>query len=155
MGQIDNIDRKIINSLQTDASISIAALGEIVGLSQNACWRRVQKMESAGLLKARVALFDAEALGYGLTIFAIIRLNEHDGDKTAVFAKKMADIPEVVEFYRMSGDIDYMAKILARDVKHYDEIYKQLISLGPIRDVSSSFSMEEIKYTTAVPVLNR
>ena len=152
MGDIDQTDWRIIDALQKDASESLAAIGEKVGLSQNACWRRIKRLKETGVLKARVAMFDAEKLGYSLTDFAILRVREHSEEWFASFAQKIMNMPEVVEFYRMSGDIDYMAKIVARDIKHYDEIYKQIIASGPIRDISSSFAMEDIKFTTALPV---
>ena len=152
MGNFDEIDRKIIKILQEDASQSVSAVGEAVGLSQNACWRRIKRLEDDGVLKSRVAIFDAEKLGHPLTVFAILRVSEHGSDWFAAFARRILNMPEVVEFYRMSGDIDYMAKIVARDIKHYDEIYKRIIDAGPIRDISSSFAMEDIKFTTALPV---
>lgn len=155
MGNLDSIDWKIVDVLQADANQSVAAIGEQVGLSQNACWRRIRRLEEDGILKARVALFDAEKLGYTLTVFAMIRVSEHSKQWIETFAEKISRQPEVVEFYRMSGDVDYMAKILVRDIKHYDEIYKRLISMGPIQDVSSSFAMEEMKLTSAVPVIFR
>ena len=152
MEEIDVIDRRIIRILQEDASLSVAAIGEAAGLSQNACWRRIKRLEDSGVLKSRVAIFDAERLGHPLTVFAILRVKDHSEKWFEAFAKKMTAMPEVVEFYRMSGEIDYMAKIVARDIKHYDEIYKRIIGFGPIQDVSSSFAMEAIKCTTTVPV---
>ena len=152
MGQFDQIDINIIRALQADAGQSVAAIGEAVGLSQNACWRRIKRLEEDGVLTNRVAIFDAEQLGYSLVVFAIIRLQEHRQTSTNAFARAVAAIPEVVEFYRMSGDIDYIAKILARDIQDYDRLYKKIITLAPVQDVSSSFSMENIKYSTAVPV---
>ena len=152
MGKIDAIDRRLIAALQEDAGASVAAIGERIGLSQNACWRRIRRLEDDGFLIARVALFDADKLGASLTAFAHIRVSEHDPDWLVSFARAVTAMPEVVEFYRMSGDIDYMTKILVRDVQHYDVVYKRLIAVGGISDISSSFAMEEIKYTTAVPV---
>lgn len=152
MGKIDSIDRKIITVLQTDAAQSVSAIGEAVGLSQNAAWRRIRRLEDEGYLKARVAIFDAEKLGFPLTAFAILRVREHSEEWLSAFAKKILAMPEIVEFYRMSGDIDYMAKIICRDMKHYDEIYKRIIASGPIQDVSTSFAMEGIKCTTAAPI---
>lgn len=152
MGHFDQIDINIIRALQADAGQSVAAIGEAVGLSQNACWRRIKRLEEDGILTNRVAIFDAERLGYSLVVFAIIRLQEHRQSSTNAFARAVAAIPEVVEFYRMSGDIDYIAKILARDIQDYDRLYKKIITLAPVQDVSSSFSMENIKYSTAVPV---
>ncbi len=152
MVEIDNIDRKIIQSLQSDASQSVAALGEMVGLSQNACWHRIRRMRESGLLKSQVAVFDPHMLGYTLTVFAILKVREHSDSWTEKFAKAMTAIPEVIEFYRMSGEIDYIAKIYARDIQHYDLIYKKIIAIGDILDVSSSFSMETIKSGNRVPV---
>ena len=154
MDKIDLIDRKIIDALQQNAAQSIARIGEQVGLSHNACWRRIRRLEKDGCLTGRVALFDADKLGFAITGFMIIRVREHSAEWLEALASAMCAIPEVVEFYRMSGDIDYLAKILARDMKHYDEIYKQIIALGPIQDMSTSFSMECIKLTSAVPILH-
>lgn len=150
--KLDSIDRRIIDILQKDASLSIQKVGEMVGLSQNACWRRIKTMEDEGVLKARVAVFDAEKLGYPLTVFAILRVREHSADWYEKFVSQIVSRPEVVEFYRMSGDVDYMAKLVVRDVRHYDEIYKEIVKIGPLLDVSASFAMEDIKNTTAVPV---
>lgn len=152
MTKIDALDKRIIALLQEDASRSIASIGEEVGLSQNACWRRIRALEDAGVLTARVAIFDAEKLGYPLTVFAILRVREHSADWYDRFVRHIVSRPEVVEFYRMSGDVDYMAKLIVRDVQHYDEIYKEMVALGPLADVSASFAMESIKFTTAVPV---
>jgi Lrp/AsnC family transcriptional regulator len=152
MEEIDEIDLRIVRALQKDASRSIASLGAEVGLSQNACWRRVRKLEERSLLLRRVALFDPEGLGYAVTVFAIIRLQEHRQESTERFGAAVAAIPEVVEFYRMTGDIDYIAKILVRDIRDYDRIYKKIITLGPVQDVSASFSMESLKFSIAVPV---
>ena len=150
--KLDSIDRRIIDILQKDASLSIQKVGEMVGLSQNACWRRIKTMEDEGVLKARVAVFDAEKLGYPLTVFAILRVREHSADWYEKFVSQIVSRPEVVEFYRMSGDVDYMAKLVVRDVRHYDEIYKEIVKIGPLLDVSASFAMEDIKNTTAVPI---
>lgn len=152
MEKFDDIDLKIIRELQSDATRSVAALSEAVGLSHNACWRRIKKLEEDGVSIGRVALFDPKALGYSLVVFAIIRLKEHDTESTQRFSQTVPLIPEVVEFYRMSGEVDYIAKILSRDISDYDRIYKKIIDVGPVQDITSSFSMEGIKYTTSVPV---
>ncbi|MEM9234516.1 MAG: Lrp/AsnC family transcriptional regulator, partial [Pseudomonadota bacterium] len=110
--RIDALDRRIIDVLQRDASLSIHQVGEEVGLSQNACWRRIKALESNGLLKSRVAIFDAEKLGYPLTVFAILKVREHSADWFETFVRQIVSRPEVVEFYRMSGDVDYMAKLI-------------------------------------------
>jgi Lrp/AsnC family transcriptional regulator len=142
----------IINILQNDATLSVSAIGEQVDLSQNACWRRIRKLEDDGVLKSRAVIFDAGKLGYPLTVYALLRVREHSEDWLNSFTSVLDDIPEIVEFHRMSGDLDYLAKILARDMQHYDQIYKRIISIGSIYDISSSFLMEEIKSTHAVPV---
>ena len=152
MSKIDKKDKLIIDSLQNDGGLSVAAIGEIVGLSQNACWRRIKRLEDEGVLKNRAVVFDADKLGYPLTVYAFLRIREHGTEWFDRFVENIVKMPEVVEFLRMSGDIDYMAKIVARDVRHYDETYKTIISLGAVLDVSSSFLMEEIKSTTAIPL---
>jgi Lrp/AsnC family transcriptional regulator len=152
MGNIDAKDEAIIISLQNDATISVAAIGEQVGLSQNACWRRIKKLEDEGVLKNRAVLFDAEKLGYPLTVYALIRVREHSTEWLDALTEVLKDVPEIVEFHRMSGDLDYLAKILAKDMKHYDQIYKRIISIGSITDMSSSFLMEEIRSTSAIPI---
>ena len=149
---LDRFDHRILQQLQTDTDIAVAQLAEQIGLSTNACWRRIKTMEDEGVLKARVAVFDAEKLGYPLTVFAILRVREHSADWYEKFVSQIVSRPEVVEFYRMSGDVDYMAKLVVRDVRHYDEIYKEIVKIGPLLDVSASFAMEDIKNTTAVPV---
>jgi Lrp/AsnC family transcriptional regulator len=152
MGNIDAKDQAIIISLQNDATMSVAAIGEQVGLSQNACWRRIKKLEDEGVLKNRAVLFDAEKLGYPLTVYALIRVREHSTEWLDALTEVLKDVPEIVEFHRMSGDLDYLAKILAKDMKHYDQIYKRIISIGSITDMSSSFLMEEIRSTSAIPI---
>ncbi len=152
MRKIDRKDRLIINCMQLNGSLSVSAIGEIVGLSQNACWRRIKRLEDEGILKDRTVIFDADKLGYPLTVYAFLRIREHGSEWFDRFVANIVKMPEVVEFLRMSGDIDYMAKIVARDVRHYDETYKTIISMGAVLDVSSSFLMEEIKSTTAIPL---
>lgn len=152
MNKIDRRDRQIIEALQDDASQSVAAIAERSGLSQNACWRRIKQLETDGVIVKRVALVDPAALGTGVTVFVSIRTNEHSAEWLDRFAGSIVDIPEVVDFYRLSGDVDYLLKILVRDIDDYDRVYKKLIKETPLSDVSSSFAMERIKYTTQVPV---
>ena len=153
MAGLDRIDARILAALQGDASLPIAELAESVGLSSNACWRRVKRLEEAGIIRRRVALLDPAKLGLGVTVFVSVRTNEHAEEWLEKFAKGVADIPEVVEFYRMSGDVDYLLKVMVADIAHYDRVYKRLIKVAKLSDVSSSFAMEQIKYTTAVPLL--
>lgn len=150
--KLDSFDRKILAILQRDASIAISDLAERVGLSRTPCWRRVQRMEEAGVIRRRVALVDREALNVGVTVFVTVRTARHSEDWLAQFARAVGEIDEVVEFYRMSGDADYMLRVVVSDIAAYDAVYKRLIAKVELLDVSSSFAMEELKYTTAVPV---
>jgi Lrp/AsnC family transcriptional regulator len=149
---MDPIDRKILGLLQADASLSIADIAAKVGLSQTPCWKRIQKMEAAGVIKGRVALLNGPKLDLGLTVFVQLRTNQHDDVWLNKFAKAVSDMPEVVEVYRMAGDIDYLLRVVVRDTAAYDRFYKTLIKKVPLHDVSSSFAMEEIKYTTQLPL---
>ena len=150
--RIDPVDRKILDLLQDDASLSVAELAERAGLSPSPCWRRVQALEKAGVVKKRVALLDRAQLNVGVTVFVAIRTNQHNKAWLDRFAEAVLDIPEVVELYRMSGDIDYMLRVVVPDIAAYDGVYKRLIAKIELSDVSSSFAMEEIKYTTAIPL---
>jgi len=150
--KIDSIDRRILEELQRDAGRPIEQIAGRVGLTQNPCWRRIKRLEAVGVIQRRVAIVDAAALGIGLTVFVSIRTNQHNESWLERFASGVRKIPEVVELYRMSGDTDYLLKVLARDVADYDRIYKQLIRVAELHDVSSSFAMEQIKYTTEVPL---
>ena len=149
---MDDIDRKILRSLQEDGSRSLAELAEIAGLSQTPCWRRVQNLEKAGVIKGRVALLDAEKLNVGTTVFVRIKTSQHNYEWLEQFAKAISGIDEVVEFYRMSGDIDYLLRVVVPDIAGYDAVYKRLIKAADLADVSSSFAMEKIKSTTALPL---
>jgi len=149
---MDEIDKKILTCLQGDATMPVAEVAEQVGLSTTPCWRRIQKLEEAGVIRARVALLDGAQLNVGVTVFVAVRTNEHNLDWFERFARAVADIPEVMEFYRMSGEIDYMLRVVVPDIAAYDLVYKKLIDRVTLTDVSSSFAMEQIKYTTALPL---
>ncbi len=149
---MDAFDRKILACLQADATLSIAEIAERVGLSPTPCWRRIQNLEKAGVIRARVALLDPETLNVGVTVFVRVRTREHSYEWLEGFAAAIAEIPEVVEFYRMSGDIDYLLRVVVPDIAAYDAVYKRLISRASLADVSSNFAMEQIKYTTALPL---
>lgn len=150
--QIDTIDWAILGVLQADASLPVHEVGERVGLSANACWRRIRRLEDSGIIARRVALLDAEKLGLATTVFVAIKTNRHDPAWLEAFAKGIAAIPEIGECHRMAGDVDYLLKIVVRDIAHYDRIYRKLIAAVPdLADVSSSFSMEKMKATTALP----
>ncbi len=149
---LDAIDRRILRELQKDATIPIAELAQVVGLSQTPCWKRIKRLTDAGIITSRVALLDRSKLDLGLAVFVSVRTNRHDQEWLDAFAGAAAGMPEVVEFYRLSGDTDYLLKVLVRDIAAYDAFYKRLIAAVPLSDVSSAFAMEQIKSTTALPV---
>jgi Lrp/AsnC family transcriptional regulator len=149
---MDRLDQRILSLLQKDATTPIAELAREVGLSPSPCWRRIQRLEEDGFIKARVALLDPEKLNVGVTVFVAVRTNQHELAWLEKFAHAVSDFPEVVEFYRMSGDIDYLMRVVVPDIAAYDAFYKRLIERISLVDVSSSFAMETIKYTTALPV---
>lgn len=152
MRNIDDIDRRILAELQTDAEQSLDTIGEKVGLSRNACWRRIGALEKAGLIKRRVALLDAGKLGLGLTVFIQVRTNAHAPDWLKTFSAATRSMPEIMGVYRMSGELDYLIRAQVADMAGYDRLYQRLISKVALSDVSASFVMEEIKETTALPL---
>lgn len=149
---MDEIDRKILSLLQKDATLSTAEIADIVGLSTTPCWRRIQILEQEGYITRRVALVDRNKINVPLDVFVAIRTNEHSFDWADKFARIVCEFPEVVELYRMSGDVDYLMRVVVPDMAAYDTFYKKLISKVHLTDVSSSFAMERIKYTTALPL---
>ncbi len=149
---MDAIDRKILGALQEDAGRAVAEIAEQVGLSPSPCWRRIQKLEADGVIRGRVALLDPEKLNVGVTVFMAVRTDRHELGWLETFAAAVADIPEIVEFYRMSGEVDYLLKVVAPDIAGFDAVYKKLIARVPLSDVTSSFAMERIKETTALPL---
>jgi Lrp/AsnC family transcriptional regulator len=153
MNDFDSIDLQIMNELQRDCTRSVEEIGRVVGLSQSPCWRRIRRLEEAGVIGARVALIDPQKVGLGVTVFMTVRTNQHSEEWIDEFAEAVADIPEIVEIYRMSGDVDYLLKVLASDIASFDRVYKKLIGRIQLHDVSSSFAMERLKYSTLVPVL--
>jgi Lrp/AsnC family transcriptional regulator len=148
---LDSIDRRILRELQADATLPIAELAERAGLSQTPCWKRVKRLTEAGVIGRRVALLDREKLDLGLVVFVAVRAGRHDQAWLDAFAQ-VAALPEIVEFYRLSGETDYLLKVVVRDIAAYDAFYKRLIAAAPLSDVSSSFAMEQIKFTTALPI---
>jgi len=146
------MDLKILRLLQEDATLSISELGDRVNLSQNACWRRIRRLEADGYIRKRVALLNAEKLGCGVTVFVTVRAAEHSDAWLKNFADAVQNIPEIVEFYRMSGDVDYLLKLQVSGIGAYDKVYQKLIRSVRLSDVSSAFAMEEIKHTTAIPL---
>ncbi|MCA0320893.1 MAG: Lrp/AsnC family transcriptional regulator [Proteobacteria bacterium] len=149
---MDAIDRKILTILQDDSTISIAELAERVHLSQTPCWKRIQKLEANGYILKRVALVSPERLGLGLTVFVSIETSDHSREWLGRFAETVAALPEVMEFYRMAGDVDYMLRVVVTDMAAYDSFYKRLIETIPLKNVTSRFAMERIKSTTAYAV---
>ncbi len=149
---MDRIDHKILACLQQDADLSVAEVAERVGLSTTPCWRRIQKLEKDGVIRRRVALLDAAKLNCGVTVFVRLRTSQHNYDWLEKFSKAVEPMEEVVEFYRMSGDIDYLLRVVVPDIASYDAVYKRLIKAADFSEVSSSFALEEIKYTTALPL---
>ncbi|WP_018266094.1 MULTISPECIES: Lrp/AsnC family transcriptional regulator [Methylosinus] len=149
---MDAIDRHILSILQEDASLSIADIAAQVGLSQTPCWKRIQRLEASGVLQGRVALLSPEKLGLGLSVYVSIVAGEHSDAWLDRFTGAVAAMPEVVEFYRMAGDVDYMLRVVVSDMVAFDEFYKRLIAIAPLRNVVSRFAMERIKATTALPL---
>lgn len=151
---LDPIDRKLLSLLQVDATLTVADLGESVGLSMTACWKRLKRLEQGEYITARVALLDRARVGLPVTVFVTVRTNEHNEAWLADFARTTADFPEIVELYRMSGDADYLMKVVVANIDGYDRFYKRLIGAVKLSDVSSAFAMEQIKYSTALPLGN-
>jgi len=149
---IDRFDRRILAILQADADISIADLAERVGLSKNPCWRRVQKLQSSGVIERRVALLDPASLNVGTTVFVKIRTNQHSLEWLQRLSGAVNALPEVTEFYRMAGDMDYLLKVVVPSIEAFDAVYKRLIEKIDIFEVSSYFAMEEIKNSTQLPL---
>lgn len=152
MEKFDTLDRAILSVLQRDASRPLEAIGETVGLSRNAVWRRVKALEEAGVIRGRVALVEPEAVGLGLTVFILIRTKDHAPGWLDRFAAATRDMPEILGAYRMTGDLDYLIRARVADVKAYDALYQRLIRRVELADVSASFVMEELKETTVLPV---
>lgn len=149
---MDRLDRKILRLLQEDATLAVADVAKKVGLSTTPCWRRIQKLEEDGVIKRRVAILDPVRVNTRVTVFVAVRTSSHSNEWLKRFSEVVQEFPEVIEFYRMSGDVDYLLRVAVPDIAAYDAFYKRLISKIEIRDVSSSFAMEQIKYTTELPL---
>ncbi|KXI30868.1 Lrp/AsnC family transcriptional regulator [Paraglaciecola hydrolytica] len=149
---MDRLDREILRLLQQDATMAVSEIAEKIGLTTTPCWRRIQSLEQQGVIKQRVALLDANKLNLGMTVFVQVKAGKHDISWLTTFAEHAAKIEQIVEFYRMSGEYDYLLKVMVADMQAFDEFYKQLVSGVDLSDVTSSFAMEQIKYTTALPV---
>ncbi len=148
----DEIDARILRELQADAGQSQRELADKVGLSQNACWRRIRLMRERGLIRGQTVRLDAQALGYGLVVFAMIRTRSHSAEWLKKFRVHVSSIPDVVDFYRIGGDYDYMLKIVTRDMKSYDHVYQRLIEKLDLETVTSYFAMEAIAENRPIPV---
>lgn len=148
----DKIDLQILALLQQDASLSVSIIAEKVRLSVTPCWRRIQRLEAEGVIRKRVALLDPAKLNVGVTVFVMVKTSRHTQEWFDKFHAAVMKLPEVVEFYRMSGDMDYLLRVVVSDIAGYDAVYKKLIRTADLFDVSSSFAMEQIKYTTALPL---
>ena len=149
---MDAIDRKILAVLQENAALSVAEIGSRVGLSSTPCWKRIQKLEADGIIQKRVALVDQDRIGLNISVFVSIETGDHSQDWLDRFAKTVTAMPEVMEFYRMAGDVDYMLRVVVPDIAGYDAFYKRLIATVPLKNVTSRFAMEKIKSTTALPI---
>jgi len=148
----DSADRRILNILQLDSDVPVAEIAEQVGLSTSPCWRRIKRMEEAGLIAKRVVLVDRSKANVPMTIFVSVRAGRHSAEWSEAFRKEITEIPEIVEAFRLTGETDYLLRIIVPSVEVYDHVYKQLIAKLDFRDISSSISMEEMKFTTAIPL---
>lgn len=151
--ELDSTDKRILALLQQDATLSLQALAEAVNLTTTPCWKRLRKLEALGVIEKRVALLNPEMLELSFTAFVLIKTSDHSHQWYSRFVETVVDFPEVMEFYRMAGEYDYMMKVQVKDMKYYDRFYKKLVnSVAGISDVTSTFAMEPLKYTTALPV---
>lgn len=150
---LDRIDRKLLSLLQKDCTLSLQALADAVNLTTTPCWKRLKRLEDEGILLGRVALLDAEKLGLGLTAFVLIKTQHHSSDWYSLFVNEVSLMPEVLGFWRMAGEYDYLMRVQVADMKRYDDFYKSLVTRVPgLSDVTSSFAMEQIKNTTMLPI---
>jgi len=149
---MDSTDRKILNLLQTDASLTVKQIAQQIPLSVTPCWKRIQKLEQNGFIRARVALLDPKKVNANVTVFMAIKTDQHTSDWIARFNYEVSQLPEVMEIYRMSGEIDYLLRVVVSSIEAHDAFYKKLIDRIELANVTSSFAMEQIKYTTALPI---
>ena len=152
MAELDLIDRKIVSELMRDATLPVAQIADRVGLSQTPCWKRIQKLEANGVIERRVALANPQALGVGLCVFVAIEAPDHGPEWRETFANAVAKLPEVMEVWRMAGEMDYLLRVAVSDMASYDLLYRRLTDAVPIRNITSHFAMERIRFSTAYPV---
>ena len=149
---MDEIDRALLQILQKDTALSTAEMAAQVGLSPTPCWKRIQKLEASGVITGRVAIIDPVRVGAGLSVFVAIEDGEHTPTWLERFSAGIAELPEVMEVYRMAGEVDYMLRVAVADMAEYDAFYKRLIAIAPMKNVTSRFAMERMKHTTAYPL---
>jgi Lrp/AsnC family transcriptional regulator len=150
--KMDLIDKLILRIVQKDARMSIGQIATQVGLSQTPCWKRLQRLDSSGVIKRRIALLDPVKLGLGLTVLVSIEVGDHAGKSLTRFAAEIAAMEEVMEFYRLAGDVDYFLRVVVPDAPAFDAFYKRLIEILPLKKVTSRFALENIKSETAFPI---
>lgn len=150
--KLDRVDKALLDILQQDADLPLGEIAVRVNLSPTPCWRRIQRLQEEGVIRRKVALLDAEKLKVGVTVFVSIKAGRHSPQWFENFREAVSVMPEVIEFYRMSGDVDYLLRVVVPDIKAYDAVYQRLIASTELQDVSSSFAMEQVKYTTALPL---
>ncbi len=151
--KLDKTDKKLLSLLQHDGTLSLNDLAEQVNLTTTPCWKRLKRLEDEGVISKRVALLDPEKLGLLFTAFVLVKTSDHSHEWYSRFADTVSDFPEVMEFYRMAGEYDYMMKVQVEDMKRFDDFYKKLVnSIEGISNVTSTFAMESLKYTTALPI---
>jgi len=149
---LDEVDRKILNHLQIDASLTIKEIADRVHLSPTPCWKRIQRLEDNGVIRAKVALLDPKKVDASVTVFIAIKTDQHNTEWSEKFAFEMSSIPEIMEIYRMSGEVDYLLRVVVSDIAAFDDLYKKIIDRIALSNVTSSFAIEQMKYTTALPV---
>ena len=149
---LDQVDRKILYYLQRDASMTIKEIARKVNLSPTPCWKRIQRLEDEGIIRARVVLLDAAKVEAAVTVFISIKTDQHNTAWSEKFAYEMSNIPEIMEIYRMSGEVDYLLRVVVPDIAAFDNLYKKIIDRIALKDVTSTFAIEQMKYTTAIPV---
>ncbi len=150
---LDSIDKQILGILQQDATLSVQDIADRVNLTVSPCWRRIQNLENSGYIEKRVALLDRKQLNLGIDVFVFVKAKEHNDEWLQQFNDAISLLPEVCEAYRMSGDVDYLLRVVVKDIQAYDYFYKRLVKQVQLADVSSSFAMERMKYTTELPIL--
>lgn len=149
---MDDVDRRILRLMQEDSSLSVSDIGRQIGLSASPCWKRINRMQAEGTIRRQVAVLDRDRLGFGLTVFVSIRTGEHSKEWLSAFAERVAAMPQVLEFHRLAGDVDYLLKVVVPDMRSFDGFYKELVETSALSEVTSRFSMETIKETTALPI---